>query len=398
MKRRELRGYEAFCGVDVGKAGHCCRVVSPDGETELMRRSVAQDEGELSSLFADVASLGRALVVVDQRGGFAALAVTCARAAGLDVAWVTPSNFSVASELHGEGKTDEGDALVLALMPVEQPRLVEPVPAPSEQEERARVLLRYRHDAVGERTRAYNRLHDALSRCCPPLERLLSGSNLHSRIALTLLSRYGALGLARKREGTVERWVAGQRGFGAAAAARAAEICAAARSQSVALPAAGALDLTVRADAARALELEELDDSLSERVAGLCSEMEAVRIAQSMPGVGDVYSRTIALEIGDVSRFRSAAALAAYCGLGKRPNESGKKRGRKARRRYNRRLRTAFVGSARNAIRRPGPDLDYYERKLAGDMNEHQALHALARKRVSIMYAMLKNSEVYRAA
>jgi transposase len=111
-----------------------------------------------------------------------------------------------------------------------------------------------------------------------------------------------------------------------------------------------------------------------------------------------VYSRTIALEIGDIGRFPSHSALAAYVGVGKCPRESGKKKGRKARCGYNRRLHTAMFESAKIAIRLPGPDRDYYEKKLAGDMNEHQALHALVRKRVTIMFAMLRNMEGYRAA
>ena len=117
-----------------------------------------------------------------------------------------------------------------------------------------------------------------------------------------------------------------------------------------------------------------------------------------MPGVGEVYSRTIALEIGDIRRFPSHSALAAYVGVGKCPKESGKKKGRKRRRGYNRRLHTAMFESAKIALRSPGPDRDYYEKKLAGEMNEHQALHALVRKRVTIMFAMLANMRPYVAA
>ena len=160
------------------------------------------------------------------------------------------------------------------------------------------------------------------------------------------------------------------------------------------------LDQVIMADAARIieLELERLDDELSEQIAGLCAGLPAVGVLLSMPGVGEVYSRTIALEAGDVGRFGSASKLAAYCGVGKCPRESGKRRGRKRRRCYNRRLHAAAMESAKIAIRKPGPDRDYYEKKLAGDMNRHQALHALVRKRVSIMYAMLRNMEPYRAA
>ena len=398
MRREEVGCYEVLCGVDVGKDAHCCRAVARDGETVLLARTVGQDEGEISAFLSELSSIGRALVVVDQHGGFGALVVTLALAAGVDVARIPPSRFARASELYGEGKTDESDAMVLARLPVEAPRHVDLVADPGEEVERARVLVRYRHDIVCERTRAYNRVHDALGRCLPPLERELSGPALHTSLALAMLARWGASGLACARWCDVRRWARSRKGAGPAAEEAAGRIWRAARSQSAAMPAADVLDQVIMADAARIIELERLDDELSEQIAGLCAGLPAVGVLLSMPGVGEVYSRTIALEAGDVGRFDSASKLAAYCGVGKCPRESGKRRGRKRRRCYNRRLHAAVMESAKIAIRKPGPDRDYYEKKLAGGMNEHQALHALARKRVSIMYAMLKSMEPYRAA
>lgn len=398
MKRSEIGSYEVFCGIDVGKESHCCRALAPDGETGLLSRDVPQDEGEIAALFAELKGLGRVLVVVDQPSGFGALVAACAREAGVDLACVPPARFSRICELSGEGKTDGADALELARLPIEAPRHLSRVPGPGSGEEEARVLIRYRHDAVCERTRAYNRVHDALNRCCPPLEALLSGSGLHTLLALSLLARYGALGLASARRCDVVRWTRAQRGFGPAAEAEAAGMWEAARSSSAALPAAGVLDETVMMDCARIIELERLDGELSGRIAELCSRVPEVEVARSMPGVGEVYSRTIALEVGDIARFRSHSALAAYVGVGKCPKESGKRKGRRRRRSYNRRLHTAMFESAKIAIRSPGPDRDYYLKKLAGDMNEHQALHALVRKRVAIMYAMLANLEPYRGA
>ena len=164
------------------------------------------------------------------------------------------------------------------------------------------------------------------------------------------------------------------------------------------LPAADVIDEAIRLDCARIIELERLDAELSDRIARLCALVPEVEVARSMPGVGEVYSRVIALEIGDISRFRDHSALAAYVGVGKCPKESGKRKGKKRRRSFNRRLHTAMFESAKVSIRKPGPDRDYYEKKLAGSMNKHQALHALVRKRVTILYAMLSNMEVYRAA
>lgn len=398
MKRKDVEGYDVFCGIDVGKAGHCCRALSPDGESELLSRVVAQDEAELARLFSDLSGMGRVLAVVDQARGFGALVVAVAGGAGVDVAHVTPGRFSKVAQASGEAKTDRVDALALARLPIEMPRVIDPVVDLGETVGEARALSRYRAGVVGERARAYNRVHDALNRCCPPLERLLSGPGLHAKAALAALARYGALGLAAARKSDVERWAMRQSGLGPAAAEAVEEMRLAARSQETELPAAGVLDELVRAECARIAEICRTEDDLDARLDELCSALPEVAICRSMPGIGEVYARTIVLEVGDVSRFRSGPAMAAYMGVGKCPRESGAKRGGKRRRSYNRRLRQAMFGSARIAIRRPGPDRDYYEKKLAGSMNAHQALHALVRKRAAILYAMLKNMEPYRTA
>ena len=96
MRREEVGCYEVLCGVDVGKDAHCCRAVARDGETVLLARTVGQDEGEISAFLSELSSIGRALVVVDQHGGFGALVVTLALAAGVAVALATPR--STASE------------------------------------------------------------------------------------------------------------------------------------------------------------------------------------------------------------------------------------------------------------------------------------------------------------
>ena len=398
MKRNEVAGYDVVAGIDVGKDWHYCRALMPDGETELLSRRVAQDERALDGLFADLRAHGRVLAVVDQPSGFGALVAQSARDAGVDLGWVTPSRFAKLADLSGEDKTDASDALVLARAAIESPRHVQAVPEPDGEAGAARVLVRRRHAHVCERTRAYNRVHDGMARCCPPLEALLKRGALHSGVALGVLGRYGAAGLAAARKCDVLRWVRSREGMGPAAEEQASRMWEAARSHGRKMPAADVLDRGIREDCARIIELERLDEELSGQIDALCAKVPEVAVARTMAGVGAVYSRTIALEVGDISRFRSASALASYAGVGKCARESGSSSGKKRRRRYNRRLRTAMFESAKMAIRKPGPDRDYYEKKLSGSMNEHQALHALVRKRVTIMYAMLSNLEPYRAA
>lgn len=397
MKRDEIKCYDVFCGIDVGKDEHCAVVLSSNG-TKLLFRKVAQSEVELKTLFADVSALGRALVVVDQYAGFGALVVTCAHNAGLDIAHIPPKRFAQIAEIEGEGKTDALDAHTLANIPLEMPRRIDFVAEIKEEVEQARALIRYRCDLVGERTKTYNRVHDALNRCCPPLEQALTGSALHTRLALTLLSHFGPIGLRCARKCDVVRLVRNQKGLGQAAEQKALELHATARLQTISLPAASIHDQIIKAEAARIIELEERDEEISEQIAQLCSGIPDVENLRTMSGIGKVFSATIALEIGDISRFDSASKLAAYSGVGKCPKESGKKKGKKQRKNYNRTLNTALFESARIAIRKSGPDRDYFEKKLAESKNVHQALHALVRKRVSIIYAMLVKGEAYQAA
>ena len=398
MKREQADGYDVYLGIDVGKTSHFARAITRVGERELICRAVAQDEGDLMSMFTEASDAGRVLAIVDQRGGFGSLVVACARSSGVDVATIPPSRFSKIAATYGEEKTDRLDALILARAPISCANLVALVSADASDIEEARVLAQYRADAIAERTRAYNRVHDALTRIAPALEDLLSDQALHSSCALAVLSHYGVAGLRKASEKGIRAQVGRQKGFGRHACDLACAMADAARRAEAILPGTGALDLIVKADAARIIELERLDAELSARIEALCLGIPEVEIARSMAGIGKVYSRTIVFEIGDISRFRSASALATYAGLGKCPRESGKMVGRRRRKCFNHKLRTAIIESAKIAIRRPGPDRDYYEKKLAGNKNRKQALHALARKRVTILFAMLKNMTPYQEA
>jgi transposase len=100
--------------------------------------------------------------------------------------------------------------------------------------------------------------------------------------------------------------------------------------------------------------------------------------------------------VGDLSTFANPDKLAAYAGLAPMPRDSGKRIGNLQRpRRYNRRLRHVFYMSAPTTMRLPGPGRDYYQRKRTEGRRHQQAIIALTRRRVNILWARLRDNRPY---
>jgi transposase len=84
---------------------------------------------------------------------------------------------------------------------------------------------------------------------------------------------------------------------------------------------------------------------------------------------------------------------AAYEGPAPVPRDSGKRSGNMHRpQRYHRPLRRAFFMAALTTIRSEGPNRNYYQRKRAEGRGHRQALIALARRRVDVLWALLRNN------
>src|SRR5690348_6779836 len=63
--------------------------------------------------------------------------------------------------------------------------------------------------------------------------------------------------------------------------------------------------------------------------------------------------------------------------------------------RYNRRLRYMFCMAALTTLRADGPSKDYYQRKRREGRNHKQALIALARRRINVLWALLRDNRTY---
>lgn len=121
------------------------------------------------------------------------------------------------------------------------------------------------------------------------------------------------------------------------------------------------------------------------------------QVLTSMPGVGVRTAARILIDVGDGSAFPTSGHLAAYAGLAPVTRRSGSSiRGEHPARSGNKRLKRAMFLSAFAALHDPD-SRTYYARKRAQGKKHNAALICLARRRVDVLHAMLRNGTLYQA-
>ena len=397
MEKAQVKDYEVFVGIDVGKSSNYVMALARDKEKPLLSREVSQDEAAIREALAEASSHGRTLVTVDQCGAFGRLPVAVAKDMGLDVAHIPPRKFKQAAETYGEDKDDLLDAYIIADTACSTPRLIDPVGDRPEALAQIKVLSSARDDCVAERTRCYNRLHDLIHQVCPPLEAVFEKKKLHNELEIRLLERYGGpRGFRRAGKGRCSKWAGSLKFQRTRGPERVEEVFAALSHQTVALPAAEVIEQQIRRLARRVIELNEEENGFNAQIETLSESIPEVGILRTIPGVGRVYGATIAAEIGDIARFKDSAHLATYAGLSPVRKKSGSSLDQKKKRKGgNRRLKNALIQSVDRARSCEDWAEEYYQRKRGEGKKHKQALFALARRRVDAIYAMLSNGTFY---
>lgn len=126
---------------------------------------------------------------------------------------------------------------------------------------------------------------------------------------------------------------------------------------------------------------------------------EAVALVDTIPGVAQTAAEITVSEIGpDMSRFESAAHLAAWAGVAPGNNESGGKRRSGKTRKGNRALGVALNQAAHAAARMKDTYLSAQYRRLAARRGKKRAIVAVAHSILVMAYYMLLRNEPYREA
>ena len=153
------------------------------------------------------------------------------------------------------------------------------------------------------------------------------------------------------------------------------------------------------AELIRELACESLDTL--ERLAALDAQIEQrlarhpdAALIRSLPGMGAVLTAEFIAQAGPIQRFKSSDALAAAAGLAPILRQSGKVRFLRRASGGNKSLKRIFYQSAFASLRCPQSKL-FYVRKRREGKHHHQAVIALARRRVNVLWAMLQNRQPF---
>ncbi|TQE40365.1 IS110 family transposase [Streptomyces ipomoeae] len=379
----------------MGKEHHHCVVINSDGERLLSRR-VLNDESALLELIGDVLALDEdVLWAVDLNHGGAALLIGLLLGHSQPMVYITGLTVHRASASYrGEGKTDAKDAFVIA----GQARMRRDLGLLRPGDEIAvdlRTLTTRRTDLVCDRTRQINRLRAQLLEIFPALERALDLTNKGPVLLLTGYQTPAAIRRAGVKR--IEAWLKNRKVRGAAALAKAA--VEAAEAQHTALPGE-------QLAAAMVVRLSKGVMALDEEIAELEALIEArfrehphAEVIVSLPGMGKLMGAVfLAVTGGDMDAFGSADRLAGYAGLAPAPRDSGRVSGNLRRpRRFHRGLLNAMYLSALSSLKSCPASKAYYQRKRAEGKGHKQALLALARRRVNVLWAMIRDGACYQA-
>lgn len=385
-----------WAGIDSGKRTHHCVVIDQSGLVLLSRR-VTNDEAELLELIGAVVDLAdgdQVCWATDLNAGGAALLITLLVGHGQRLLYI-PGRVvhHAAATYRGDGKTDAKDARIIA----DQARMrtdLQPVRGADQISVDLRMLTSRRTDLICDRVRAINRLRGTLLEYFPALERAFDYSK--SKAALTLLSEYQTPDRLRRVGVTrLAAWLR-KRGCRNSAAVATAAVDAA-HQQSTTLPAEpiGSALVARLASEITAIDgdLVELDAQLTDRF----RQHEVAEILLSLPGFGPVLAATFLANIGgNLDGFDTVDRLAAVAGLAPVPYDSGRISGNLHRpRRFNRRLlRTCYL-AALSSLKNSPSSRAFYDRKRGEGKTHKQALIALARRRINVTWAMLRDHTPY---
>jgi len=378
-------------GLDVGKTTHYAVAVDRDG-TVLADRAVPNDEMALTALLADLAPHGAVLLVVDQPSGGGALPITVAQTRGVAVGYVAGLAMRrIADTFPGRAKTDRRDARILAEAARTMPHTVRALTVPAPVRAELRALLGHDADLARSATALPNQLRGLLGELHPALERVLG----------PVLDRTGVLDVLAQQPTPTALAQRGQTGLAAdlrAAGSRiadrlAGQIRAALAEQTVDVAGTAAAALIVPHLATQLHTVRAQRRTVEDRIAALLAGDAVAEMVRTLPGMG---VRTTAVYLVETTgkTFATAAALAAYAGLvpvtwqsgtsirGTRPGQG------------NRRLKAALFQAAFASLKHE-PSAQYDAAKREAGKSHTQALIALARRRVDVLFAMIRDGTPY---
>ena len=387
---------DVWLGLDVGKQSHHACALDRHGK-RIVDKPLGQDEAQIRELLACLGGHGNVLLVVDQPNTIGSLPLAVARDMGVAVGYLPGSAMRKAAQLlPGDAKTDARDAYVIAFTALHMPDTLRDAGSDDETMARLKVLAGFDDDLAFECNRQINRLRSLLLQIHPAFERALKGDRITRDTTLALLEHYGGpTGMRRSGRTRVGKWAksAGLRRCDGIID----DLFDAIGQQNVTVAGTQAVEEIVPVLASRIRQLREQREQLAAKVEALLEDHPLPTVLTSMPGIAVRTASQILLAIsGDITRFNSAAHLAAYAGIAPVTRRSGTSiRGEHPARGGNKRLKNALWQTSFIAAFHDPESHAYYQRKRNEGKRHNAAIICLARRRCNVIYSMLKNATLY---
>lgn len=389
---------EIRVGIDVGCKAHRVGIAGPEGSL-LEEFDISHSQEGFCEFFAGVERHRRDLnlpvaVAMEGFNGYARPLDRLVQERGYTLYNVNNLKLARFKEVFpAAAKTDAIDTRkILELfhlkdqLPMAKDVLQE-VPEVPPENEKLKRLSRRRRQLVNEKVRVLNRLQADLQAVCPELLAIAGDAGnlwflrfLSSRDDLRKLARmrWESLlkipGIGKKYAGIIQGWQRGGVKF------------------SSEVEYVGPM---IIADGQRILALLEQIAALDEAMEPLAEESEIARRLSTIPGFGKTSIAELAGEIGTLDRFGSEASLALYLGMCPLDNQSGQYQGTKSPRQVNRRAKAALMTAVARHIDHVLESKVYYDKKRAEGKKHNQAVRALGRHLVRVIWAMIKRGRDY---
>lgn len=380
--------------IDVGKATHHACVMDTNGKI-VFSEKVANDQAAIEGLVARAARAATEVRwAIDLTSNAAALLIAVLIATGQQVVYVPGRVVHRMSGAFGEGKTDAKDARVIANTARMRDDLA-PVTVTDDLIVELTRLTAHREDLMADWVRGVNRLRDLLTSIFPALEREFDFS---TRSALVLVTGF-CTPTDIRTAGTegLRDYLTEHRAWPKNIPSIMDTALAAAAAQTVRLPGEATTAALVKNLAQRLLDLDRDIKDTDKLITSKFRTHPQAEIIESLPGLGPILGAEFLVATGGtLSGFANAGKLASYAGLVPVPKDSGRISGNDRRpKRYNRRLRRVFYMAAFSSLRAGGPSRVFYDRKRSERLVHTQALLALARRMVDVLWALLRDGRAF---
>ncbi|AFL51286.1 transposase [Sinorhizobium fredii] len=384
---------EVFVGIDVAKETHWVCALDHAARV-LLNRAVDNEQADIDALVRELVALGDDVVIgLDITGSLARFLEAVLLAEGLRLVHVPGIAVNRAGHgfAGGERKSDPRDAHTIA--DLVRTRSLRPILPDDETVIALRLKVTRRREITDDQTRRISRLRQLLGAIHPGLERRL---DLTGKGPLVLITRYVTPG--EIRSAGHKRIVAYLRKtphlHAAEALARAA--LEAAQGQRTVVPGEAVFADMIREIAAEALEARQILGRLDRDIEALLDDHLDGALIRSLPGMGAELTAELIANIGTIDRFPSADALASAAGLAPVIRQSGMSRNWRRAHGGDKALKRVFFQSAFCAVSTRDPlSKAFYDRKRKEGKHHTQAIIALARRRITVLWTMIRSRQAF---